>query len=169
MTRSPHQSRVRCRRGGTRTPARARQGTATTRRCGDRGSASLELAILAPALVLALLLAIGAGRITTSHQAVEAAARDAARQASIARDPTTAQANATTSAHATLAREGLTCPARVTVDVSQFARTVGQPGTVTATVACTVRLADVAASGIPAATVTGRYTSPIDPHRGRTP
>ncbi|WP_344957724.1 TadE/TadG family type IV pilus assembly protein [Actinomadura miaoliensis] len=135
----------------------------------DRGSTTLELAIFAPALIVALLLAIAAGRIATTHAAVEAAARDAARQASIARDPATARGNATASARAALARQGLTCPAHVHVDTFQFARPVGQPGTVTAEVTCTIRLGDVAASGVPPTTITARFSSPIDPFRGRQP
>jgi Flp pilus assembly protein TadG len=130
---------------------------------------TLELVILAPALILALLLVIAAGRLAQAHQAVEAAARDAARQASIARDPATARTNALSSAQAALTREGLTCPAQVSVDTSGFARPVGQPATVTADVSCTVNLTDVAAAGIASTTIKGHFTSPIDPFRGRQP
>jgi Flp pilus assembly protein TadG len=135
----------------------------------DRGSVTLELVIFAPALIIALLFVIAAGRIAQAHQAVEAAARDAARQASIARDPATARTNATTSAQAALTREGLSCPAQVSVDTSGFARSLGAPATVTARVTCTVHLADVALAGVPTTTVSSRFTSPIDPFRGRQP
>jgi len=121
----------------------------------------------APALILTLLLAIAAGRIAQAHQAVEAAARDAARQASIARDPTTARTAALTSAQASLTREGLHCRPEVTVNTSDFARPVGQPATVTTYVTCTVQLADIAAAGIPTTTVTAVFASPLDPYRGR--
>jgi Flp pilus assembly protein TadG len=134
----------------------------------DRASVTLELAILAPALILALLLVIAAGRIAQAHQAVEAAARDAARQASIARDPATARTNALTSAQAALSREGLSCPAHVSLDTSDFAKPVGEPGTVTAHVTCTVHLADVAMAGIPTTTITASFASPIDPYRSRS-
>jgi Flp pilus assembly protein TadG len=133
----------------------------------DRGSVTLELVIFGPALIITLLFVIGAGRIAQAHQAVEAAARDAARQASIARDPATARANATTSAQAALSREGLSCQAQVSVDTSGFARPLGAPATVTARVACTVRLTDIALAGVPTTTVSSRFTSPIDPFRGR--
>lgn len=145
----------------TTSSARAISGT-------DRGSVTLELVILAPVLVIALLFVIAAGRIAQAHQAVEAAARDAARQASIARDPATARTAATSSAQATLSREGLSCPAQVSVDTSGFARPVGQPATVTAHVTCTVRLADVAAGGgVANTTITATFASPIDPYRSR--
>jgi Flp pilus assembly protein TadG len=130
---------------------------------------TLELVIFAPVLIIMLLFAIAAGRIAQAHQAVEAAARDAARQASIARDPVTAQANATSSAQAALTREGISCPAQVSVDTSGFSRLVGVPATVTARVTCTVQLADVALAGVSTTTVSSHFTSPIDPFRGRQP
>lgn len=133
----------------------------------DDGSVTLELVVLAPALILTLLLAIAAGRIAQAHQAVEAAARDAARQASIARDPTIARTAALTSARTSLAREGLHCRPQVTVNISGFARPIGQPATVTSHVTCTVELADVAATGVPSTTVTATFASPLDPYRGR--
>lgn len=136
--------------------------------CSDRGSITLEMVILAPALILMLLLVIAAGRIADAHQAIEAAAHDAARQASIARDPATARTNALSSAQASLARQGLSCPATVSVDTSGFARPIGKPATVRTRVTCTVHLADVATSGIPPVTLTAHFVSPLDPFRGRT-
>ena len=136
-------------------------------RSTERGSVTLELAILAPALIIALLFVIAAGRIAQAHQAVEAAARDAARQASIARDPATARTNATASAQAALSREGLSCPARVSVDTSGFARPIGAPAIVTTHVTCTVHLADVSLAGVPTTTVRASFSSPIDPYRGK--
>ncbi len=144
-----------------------RQSTITVSRRIDQGSVTLELVILAPALIVMLLVVIAAGRIAQAHQAVEAAAHDAARQASIARDPTTARANATASAQDALSREGLTCRPHVSVDVSGFARPLGTPAAVTAHITCTVELADVAIAGVSAVTVSARATSPIDPFRGR--
>ena len=44
----------------------------------DRGSATLELAVLAPALLLLLCLAVLGGRTYTAHNAVQQAAADAA-------------------------------------------------------------------------------------------
>jgi Flp pilus assembly protein TadG len=157
--------------GSQRATARAHPALqVTTTSChggADRGSMTLELAILGPALIIMLLLVIAAGRIAQAHQAVEAAARDAARQASIARDPTTARALATSSAQATLSRQGLDCPAQISIDTSGFGRRVGQPATVTAHVTCTLQLTDIALAGVPSTTVSGHFTSPIDPFRGR--
>lgn len=104
------------------------------------GSATLELAIVSPALILTLLLAI------------EAAARDAARQASIARDPAAARTQATTSAQTTLHAQHIDCPA-----------------TITAHLTCPLHLSDIAAPGFPGTeTITAQFTSPIDPYRARS-
>ncbi|RFS81468.1 TadE-like protein [Actinomadura pelletieri DSM 43383] len=148
---------------------RPRHTISTSSGYGDRGSVTLELVVFAPALIVMLLFVIAAGRITQAHQAVEAAARDAARQASIARDPATAQTIATSSAQAALTREGMNCPAHVSVDTSGFARPLGTAATVTAHVTCTVQLADVSLAGVPTTTVKSHFTSPIDPYRGRQP
>lgn len=95
----------------------------------DEGSISLEIVIAFPVTMLAVLLALNAALRYHARNTALAAARDTARQASIARDPTTAQANATSSARAALAREGLNCPAQASVDTSGSARPVGEPAT----------------------------------------
>ncbi len=60
--------------------------TGVRERGTDRGSATIELAVLAPALLALLGLVIVAGRISVAGSAVEQAAASAARAASIARD-----------------------------------------------------------------------------------
>lgn len=139
----------------------------TGARGADTGSVTLEVVVLAPALILTLLFVIAAGRIAQAHQAVEAAARDAARQASIARDPATARTTALTSAQASLTRERLRCRPNVTVNTAGFNHPIGQPATVTTHVTCTIQLADIAAAGVPSTTVTATFASPLDPYRGR--
>ena len=49
----------------------------------DEGSAALELVVLAPVLLVLIALVIGAGRTSIAQSSVDAAARDAARQASL--------------------------------------------------------------------------------------
>ena len=51
----------------------------------ERGNAVLQLVMLAPVLLAFTLLCIAAGRVFLAVQAVDAAAFDAARTASIAR------------------------------------------------------------------------------------
>ncbi|MEU6720738.1 TadE/TadG family type IV pilus assembly protein [Nonomuraea sp. NPDC046802] len=134
----------------------------------ERGSIALEMAIIAPALIALLLMVIGLGRIALAHSALDAAARDAARQASIARDPATARSTARTSARAALSREGLACEPSVTVDTTGLSAPLGRPAAVVAQVSCEVLLADLAVPGIPGSkAITSRFTSPIDPYRAR--
>src|SRR5438046_3178070 len=83
----------------------------------DRGSAAIEAAILAPPLLALLALAILGGRIETAGGAIESAAHDAARAASISRTAAAAQTQAQTAAAATLNQQGLHC-ARLAVTVN---------------------------------------------------
>ena len=120
-------------------------------------------------LLLFLGLLIAAGRITVTRMAVNDAARDAARQASIARTPGDAQAAAVRSADAALRADGLDCTPAVSVDTGGFAVPVGGSAQVTATVTCDVRLSDLTAvPGMPGSrSLTATFTSPLDPYRAR--
>jgi Flp pilus assembly protein TadG len=135
----------------------------------DRGSATVELVILAPTLLLFLLLAIYAGRVAMARQSVHAAAADAARSASIARTQSAAAGNARAVADATLAAEGLRClDTQVHLDTAAFAAPIGTPGTVAATVTCTVDLTDLTVPGVPGSRrLTATVTSPLDTYRER--
>lgn len=134
---------------------------------GDRGSITVELAILTPALILLLGALVLAGRVQTSASAVEQAARSAARDASLARTPNAARTAAQTAAARELATTS--CAATtVTIDTAGFSARVGQDGTVTATVTCTVSMADLAIPGLPGVrTITAHATSPLDRYRTR--
>jgi Flp pilus assembly protein TadG len=133
----------------------------------DRGSVSLEAAIIAPGLLFLICLAIAAGRIMLAGAAVEAAARAAAREASLARTPAEAKARATTAAQASL--QQLRCTSTgVDVDTSGFAVPVGQVAGVKATVRCTVGLSDLVLPGLPGAkTMDATFTSVLDRYRSR--
>lgn len=137
---------------------------------GERGSATLELAVLAPVLLIFVALILAGGRIQLAGGSVETAARDAARQASIARTPAAAQAAAVSSARATLKNEGLSCSGlSVSVNTAGFAALLGQPAHVEADVACTVPLADISVPGLPGTyRMRATATSPLDANRGRS-
>jgi Flp pilus assembly protein TadG len=140
----------------------------TDRRSGSDGNAALELVILAPVLLGLLGLVIAAGRTTIAQGAVDAAARDAARQASISLTPAAAKVAGQASAQAALQSDGLDCVPVVVIDTSQFATSPGQPATVTATVSCTVRLANLALPGLPGqARLQATFASPLDIYRSR--
>ena len=151
-------------------PRSDKRGSLLTRlqqRRDDRGSVTLELAILAPALLLLLGALVFAGRVQTSSATVEQAARAAARDASLARTADAARATALASAQRELA--GSDCASTdVTVDVTGFAAPVGTNAAITVTVTCTVSLGDLAIPGLPGVhTMTGTATSPIDRYRSR--
>ena len=79
------------------------------RRPGDRGSISVETAILVPALIAAMALVVVVGRVGNGKLDLDAAAQSAARTISIARSPTQAVADAERAARATLRVGSPTC------------------------------------------------------------
>ncbi|WP_245534542.1 TadE/TadG family type IV pilus assembly protein [Xylanimonas cellulosilytica] len=129
---------------------------------------SLETAVVAPALLALLALIIIGGRVALAHQAVESAAAEAARSASIARTQGEAGAQAEASAWAALDNEGLHCSSRsVAVDTSGFAAPAGTPASVSATVTCVVNLAGLQVPGVGPQTITKTMTSALDTYRER--
>lgn len=135
----------------------------------ERGSASVEAAVGLPAFVLFVGLIIFGGRTATTHQAVESAAADAARSASIARTSSQAQENAKNAALASLANQQIHClSVDVSVDTSDFSKTVGAPGTVAVTVQCRLDLSDLSVPGVPGTRVIkATLASPLDTWRER--
>nr|WP_281179562.1 TadE/TadG family type IV pilus assembly protein [Micromonospora rosaria] len=149
----------------------------------ERGSVSVEVAILTPAFLALLVLAGVAGRTAIAAEAIESAAHDAARAASISRDPATARAAATDAARTQLDWQRLNCagaPAltftgsvggqTVSFDTA-FDTTAGQPSAVSVRVTCTVSFADIRLPAVPGMpterTVTAVFTSPLDRYRSR--
>lgn len=130
---------------------------------------SLELAVLAPAVLLLLGLVVLAGRVQVAAGVVEHAAAAAARDASLARTPDAARAAATGTATVTLTGHGITCQTQdITVDTTGFDVPLGSPAQVRVTLRCTVTFADVALPGLPGSrTLTAQATSVLDTYRGR--
>lgn len=139
------------------------------KRRDERGSAAIEAAIGVPAFLLFIALIVGAGRIAIARQAVEAAAAEGARSASIERTRPAADRAADEAAAATLANQHLQCLSiLIDVDTSGFAVPVGTAAAVSATVTCVVNLADVSVPGLPGSlTITETMSSPLDTYRGR--
>ena len=125
----------------------------------EQGAAA-ELAVLAVPLMLILLLIVAMGRVASVRAEVDAAARDAARAASLARSPGAATPAAQDAAAASLSTDGLACRSfDITVDVSDF----GPGGTVAAEVRCTISLAELSLLPLPASpTVSSRFVEPVD-------
>jgi hypothetical protein len=119
--------------------------------------------------VFLVALVVAAGRTSVAQEAVAAAARDAARQASLALNPAAARSAAVSSARAALRADGLQCQPVVRVDLAGFSVPAGQPSQVSASVDCAVRLSDLVAPGIPGSRdLRADFTSPLDPYRART-
>ncbi|WP_437109653.1 TadE family protein [Streptomyces sp. enrichment culture] len=135
----------------------------------DDGSVAIEAAIIVPPLIMFVCLAIAGGRIVTSGAKIDAAAEDAAREASIHRTAASAQAAAQAAAAESLDDQGITCASSsVSIDVGGLSVSVGQVGTVTVTISCTVTLADLLLPGVPGArTLTSTATSVVDQYRQR--
>ncbi|MER7751698.1 TadE/TadG family type IV pilus assembly protein [Kitasatospora sp. NPDC097643] len=132
---------------------------------------AIEAAIVVPPVVGLILVAVAAGRVQTTAGTVEAAARAAARTASIGRSFTEVKASAVETAETTLRQQGVSCRnqdiqvVRGTLEI----RPGEQVDTVRATVVCEVELADLIGgpSGIPVTKrLVGEFTSVVDRYRG---
>ncbi|MDX3579220.1 TadE family protein [Streptomyces sp. FL07-04A] len=139
------------------------------RLCGDEGSVAIEAAVIVPSLIMFLCLAIAGGRIVTSGSKIDAAAEDAAREASIHRTVAAARNAAHAAADESLGDQGITCASTsVSVNTGGLSVPVGQVGTVSVTVTCTVSLSDLLLPGVPGArTLTSTATSVVDQYRQR--
>jgi len=162
------------------------QVSASGHRERDSGLASIELVILLPAFVLLVLLATYLGRTDLAQSAVDGAAQDAARAASLQRNLADAQAAALQAAQGTLdttnaggQSTGSPCePNTTTITITNatlaydpFAVPVGTPSKVDILVSCKVFLADLIFPGLPVqseVTISSAFTSPIDTYRLRT-
>lgn len=131
---------------------------------GQAGVAAVELTLLTPVLVAALLFVVGLGRIVTARGDVEAAARDGARAASLARDPARADELARAAAERSLTGGGVRCRS---LDVHTDTGAWTAEAMVAVEVACTVELADVALLGLPGSKeLRSRFVAPLDVYRG---
>ena len=130
----------------------------------EHGGAAVEFAIVAPVLIMMFLFIFGLGRIATAREAVEGAARDGAREASIARSASVADRMARQVVADTLVDKKVSCSnRRVTVDTNNFR----PDGTVTVHVRCTVANRDVILGGLPgSSTLHSDFVAWIDRYRG---
>ena len=135
----------------------------------ERGSAAIEAVIGVPAFLLFVGLIIFGGRTATTHQSVDTAAADAARSASLERTSASARTQAISAATTSLSNQGIHClDIDVTIDASQFSRTVGEAATVSVTVQCRLDLSDLSLPGVPGSRlIRATSTSPIDTWRER--
>lgn len=133
---------------------------------GERGSAAVELAVIAPALVALLLLVVFAGRVSHADAQVQRATSEAARAASLRQSPEAAVDIAQSVAASNLDASGFICHDLVTtVNTEQFM----PGGSVTVTVRCVASMRDVTLLGVPGERAfTASSTEVIDRYRGGT-
>jgi Flp pilus assembly protein TadG len=134
---------------------------------GQRGSATVELVLLTPLLVLIALAVLAVGRVTTARLDVEGAATQGARAASMARSPQTATRDAQDTVARSLAEDHISCSSLdTTVDTSAF-----EPGGwVTVTVTCHIDLDQLTGLALPAThTITTHAAAVVDAYRSTTP
>lgn len=135
----------------------------------QRGSATVEVALLVPALLITLgLLAVG-GRIWFARTTVNEAASSAARAASLARSAGEASTAGRDAAARSLGTEGLRCTwTAVDVSTGAFAVPAGTPATVTTSVRCRVAYADLILPVVPGGIeLEASGASALDTYRSR--
>ncbi|MBM0279417.1 TadE/TadG family type IV pilus assembly protein [Micromonospora tarensis] len=152
-------------------------------RTAERGSVSVEVAVLAPAFIALMVLAGVVGRSAVAAEALDAAAHDAARAASISRDSRTAKQEALEAAEQQLDWRGLACAnglsptftgstgGEVTSFDDAFSSPIGTDATVTVSITCQVSFRDITLGVLPGMPtekqITASFTSPLDRYRSR--
>lgn len=133
----------------------------------DVGSLTVELAVLAPGLVLLLLLVAAAGRLVEAQSCLDGAARDAARAATLGRSGAQADALARQAALVDLGASTWCAGGSVRTRVSGFPQpgpSAVSGGVVSATVSCEVGMSPFTALGFATRMpLTGRAAAPLDP------
>ncbi|MCO1575884.1 pilus assembly protein [Crossiella sp. SN42] len=132
----------------------------------ERGSAAAELVLLTPLLILVLLFVVFCGKLAHISLRLNDAAHQAARAATLTREPSQATASARGTAEAALASAGINCRSlAVTAGTGQF-----RPGgAVNVTLTCRVDVSQLTMLGVPGThVVTASSSSPLDTHRGIT-
>jgi Flp pilus assembly protein TadG len=135
----------------------------------QRGSLTIEFALLVPALVLLFGVIVGGARVWVARSTVEQIAGGAARSASLERTAGEAKQAANQVATVQAQAGGLRCqPLSITVATADFALPIGTPARVGVTVHCDVPLADVLVPGWPGTVgVSASASSVLDRYRGR--
>lgn len=134
--------------------------TRVRRRHDERGSMAIEMVLLAPVLMAAVLLVVMFGRYVAVRGDIDAAARDAARSASMQASLSAARSEAHSVVSASLDSQ-TSCSA---VHVSPDNWRPG--GTVRVRLTCRVSYDQLGLIGVPGTTtVTAESTAPLDTYR----
>lgn len=141
----------------------------------ERATASLELVIVAPFLLLLLMLIIAFGRFAQTENLVDQASRDAARAATA--QNVRAQVKPVADDVVAQVMDDAPASCRDTAQADPPALTAGafqlpdpnapvQVESVTVTVRCTLDLSDLAGLPLRSVELTRTFTSPLDRYRG---
>jgi len=137
------------------------------RASNDVGNAVTETVLVVPVLLLVVLFVVFVGRISSTNHDIAAAARDAARAASVASTIDEATVAAQETAARALGEQHVRCNTLI-VDVDTNGFTAD--GNVAVDISCTVSLADVAGLLVPgSATLHSRAVEVVDRYRGGLP
>lgn len=131
---------------------------------GERGALALELAILAPVLLVLFMFLLACGRYFQTSSLLEGAARDGARSASQSRSLTDAQTRVDKAVSDAMGQAVKSCKDTASGTITT-AFTAGSPLSVEVT--CTINYRDLGLLGLGGdTTITKRFTSSLDPYRG---
>ena len=135
----------------------------------ERGSATVEITMLVPALLLTLGLIVAGGRVWFARTTVNEAAHTAARAASLARTSGEAAAAGRSAGQQSLSTGGLRCASTsIQVNTAAFGVPVGTPATVTSAVSCRVGFGDLLLPGLPGSIdLQATGASALDTYRSR--
>jgi Flp pilus assembly protein TadG len=130
----------------------------------DRGTVAVEVAIVAPAIIVLLVLVMLAARVSQAGAEVQSAAAAAARAASQQATPDGASQEGTAVAQASLRDAGVSCtPWDVDVDTSAMV----PGGSVSVTVRCTAQFSEMTLLAVPGSrTFEHTATEVVDVYRG---
>ena len=133
----------------------------------ERGSISLETAILTPVFLMLIGILVLAGRVALAHQNMEEAATQAARAASISRTSQEASSAAQAAAPTYLLNTSMHCQSISVTSATQGAdKAAGVAATVTSTVSCVIETSDLYLPGLTGTrVVTAQASSVVDTYR----
>lgn len=129
----------------------------------ERGVMSIEVVLLTPVLVAAIVVILAGARYVDARGQTNSAAYAAARAASLTTNQEAAVSAGRSAAQAAMTQRGQACT-RLTVDID--AGDFGPGGDLRATVTCLADLSDLAGFGLPGSkTFTSTAVVPLEQYR----
>jgi Flp pilus assembly protein TadG len=131
---------------------------------GERGTMALELAILAPIMLMLFMFLLACGRYYQTSSLLENAAREGARAASQSRSAGDAQARLNDAVDRAAGQAVESCKSSASGTITT-GFSAGE--TLSVEVSCTINYRDLGLLGLSGdTTITRRFSSSVDPYRG---